>query len=537
MLYSANKNQLQMVFPPLCKKRLITFILASIVLFYFIFAPGIQGAYYAGDDFRYAFGGHSQRCTSDDGFSFVLTLGRPIQAYLDCANYKLGYTFERMSMLRFCAVFFMGCGAGLLAEILCYYGVAFWTAFCAAGCVYLLPRLYFDAVITAAISLPFTLLLVLVAYGCIHRIHGWRKYKAVGFGFVGLLIYAALLTYPAMAFFFCSLILAKALFSKLSDSSKTIREIIQEAALFVGVCFIYFIWAAHNMRYHALTIVPVQYHVDHPNFDIGEIINRLKAMGNMFSTFWVIIEPHENPLIRGWIIIGVLITGLLAGLYSFFNNSFYSRERKNSILSLAKMVLAVLFLFILSSALMLVIPEPDVGSRISYAMAASGFMLIFWCVFRISFIFPAFLRASVAFIFIALLFLIQAYSTNLHVGLLASGFEKKLNLIKTPIAQYAAKNPQPHRIHFILFRPVYPYSFFFLANGGLMQVYQRGSYSLKWCSLARGITEDEPHHQKEALACIHSLKKNEIAITYSFINEPFTKTDNMLIIHQENLFT
>ncbi|EKD71525.1 MAG: hypothetical protein ACD_46C00168G0001, partial [uncultured bacterium] len=57
--------------------RLITYLFISVILLYFVFSPAINILYYSSDDFRYAFGGFDKSCSTDDGFYFMQTLGRP----------------------------------------------------------------------------------------------------------------------------------------------------------------------------------------------------------------------------------------------------------------------------------------------------------------------------------------------------------------------------------------------------------------------------------------------------------------------------
>lgn len=515
---------LKTVASPHNRGRLLTFILASIILLYFIFAPGINGTYYAADDFRYAFGGYNQSCKNDDGFEFMLTLGRPLQAYLDCINYKFAYTMERMSIARLISVFLMGCGMGLLAEYFFCLGLSFWAAFFAAGCVFLIPHLYGDAVFTSASSLPFSLVLALLGYRYVNKI-----------GLASALIFCALLTYPATTFIFPSLIMAKLLFSNLSDWARTQREALQESILFIAVCTIYFIWSYYNMRYHALAPVPDQYRLDHPNLSLTEVIKRLVLLGNVFNPFWELI-PGGNMIRQGWLMLGVFATGAICGALIFFKSVLFLYNKKRALIQLAQVIAGVAALFILSSAFILIIPDRDNGGspRLLFGVIAAGLILVFWSIHIISAALPLKRKSNIAFMMVALLFLTQAHYANLYTQASASRFIQKIDNVKTLISGYLHTNKPLRRIHFVLTKPDYPYNKFFLANGGLMQVLGRDNYTIKWCSLPRGVPEDEPNHQQEAIACIDALPKNGIGITYSYKEEPFKITKDMLIINKNN---
>src|SRR5688572_6230258 len=97
-------------------KRILFYMMLSSVILYFIFLPGVSFLYHTGDDYRYAFGGLGKACIKDDGFEFMITLGRPLQAYMDCAVFKFAYTLERMKMIRIFSVVLMGCALGLILE-------------------------------------------------------------------------------------------------------------------------------------------------------------------------------------------------------------------------------------------------------------------------------------------------------------------------------------------------------------------------------------------------------------------------------------
>src|SRR3990167_7801528 len=114
------------------QKMNIAFMVAGATIMFFIFAPAINIPFYNGDAYRYVFGGFGQSYKSDVGFEFMLTLGRPLQAYLDCFVYKFAYTLERMKTIRLISIILMGCATGLFAEWLYRLGLTVWSAFFAA---------------------------------------------------------------------------------------------------------------------------------------------------------------------------------------------------------------------------------------------------------------------------------------------------------------------------------------------------------------------------------------------------------------------
>ena len=365
------------------KMRLLTFIILSIILFNFILAPGVNILYYAADDFRYAFGGYAKACGTDDGFYFVLTLGRPIQAYMDCLNYKLGYTLQHMVVIRFISVVLMGCAAGFFAEWLCCLGLSMVTAFFAAGSIFLIPQLYSPAIITGASSVITPLLLVLIAYSCIQK-------KRIGLSI--LFILCALLTYPAVTFFFGTLILTKVLFTNLADWPKTSREVVLEVAVFCVSCLIYFIFAYFNMRYHQQAPVPDAYRLDHPNLNPIEMLKRVVLLADIFNKHWAFL-PLGNMFIQGWIAIVLLLGGGFIGIVRFINGLFYRKNKEIALVYLGQAIISVIMLCILSSAFVLVIPKfsfiMNGGEQwLLFGVLAAGWALVFWSVKAMELYFP-----------------------------------------------------------------------------------------------------------------------------------------------------
>src|SRR3990167_5694099 len=328
----------------------IAFVFAGAIVMFFIFSPAIHISFYNGDAYRYVFGGFGQSCKSDDGFEFMLTLGRPLQAYLDCFVYKFAYTLERMKVIRLLSVVLMGCTMGMFAEWLYRLGMSVWVAFFAAGCLFLVPHLYEDAVLAGALSLPVALLFTQIAYRYLQM---WSRSL-----WPAIFIMLALLTYPAMAFFFCALILTKLMFSNLSDWVHIRKEIFQELLLFSVVCVIYFILAYLNMRFHPLAPVPSQYQLNHPNLSIAEVIHRLSYLANVFGQQWEMMRLYPGNW-QGWVMIGVFLSGILFATVKLIKHPC-------SYTDLAQGLTVFFILMIMSSGFFLVIPsgEPPIMLQI-----------------------------------------------------------------------------------------------------------------------------------------------------------------------------
>lgn len=518
------------------RKYTLIYIFASTVLLYFIFAAAVNILYYAGDDYRYALGGYDKACSTDDGFYFMLTLGRPIQAYLDCLNYKFAFTLEHMRLIRWLAVLLLGCGMGLYADWLRSLRFSFWSAFFAAGSLFLVALLSFDTVLTGAISAPATLIFVLLAYRCINKAHAYALTSIIKewgcISMSALFVFCALITYPALAFFFPTLMLSKLLFSSLSDWVKTRRELFYETILFCLVCVIYYIWAYYNMRYHAQAPVPQQYHIDHPNLNPLEMLKRFIELGNVFNG-QLALFPASNMLVQGWTIIILVVSGVSLGIIHFLQGHFYRQKGKTASLYLAQALGIALLLLMLSSAFALIIPDRVDNARLLFGTLASGFVLLFWCVSNGSLIFSERSRGYVIFTIISVLFFTEGYQANVGMLVEALSFSSYLNSVKVDISHYLATGQALRRIHFIVPKTDYPYTRYFVVNGALVQLLGHGKYELTWCSLPRGVNVEEKDHQAEALACIAGLTKGNVGVTYSYEGEPYSQSSDTLVLKNQ----
>ncbi len=523
------------------KHRLRMFFLASIILLYFVFAPGAQILYYGGEDLRYAVGGINRLCKQDDGFFFMKTLGRPLQAYLDCMVYKFTPTIQHMVVVRTIAVVLLGIGMGLLADWLYTLGFAFWTAFFAAGSLFLIQKLYSDTVLIGAVSLPIPILLVILGYRCLSKAQA-MEYNFISanqikkqYFYAAIFFFCALLTYPALTFFFGTLVLIKLLFSNIRDWEKNRRLILQDVLLFAVVCIIYFAWASYNMQHHPRAPVPPQYRM-HLNLNFHEIMQRILPLTNVFNDGpWSMLFPLGFPLgganLQGWVTIILLSGALILGSIRFLNSHFYSQQPRIAWMNLLQIIFFVFAVLVLSSGFYLIIPvREDMGSRLVFASVASGFPLLFWSIYRWSDICSAQIKMTVITIMIGLVFFLESYQANIKVMYDALYFSQKLSGVQKQINQYLITNKKLTRIHFVIPDLEYAYNKFFLANAALVQLAGVETYKPQWCSLPRGVLGNEPDHEQEMLNCLKQLSASDVAITYTRLGEHIKMTKNMLVI-------
>ena len=546
--------------------QLFSAIFISAVVLYFIFAPAINMLFYAGDDFRYALGGYNKACRLDDGFEFMLTLGRPVQAYMDCLSFKFAYTMERMRIIRIFAVIFMGCGMGLFARWLYQLKFNWGEAFAAAGAIFLLRSLFEDTIPTGALSLPFAILLAMFAYFILQysyqKAHG-RRYREHSSNCVmpaeagiqnkpeksldvsvawhdavpqtlsrymiysALLVLGSMLTYPAMSFFFPVLILTKLLFSDLTGWNRTRREVVKEVFIFCIVAAVYFIWATYNMHYHPQAPVPDAYRVDHPNLNPSELLKRLVIIANVFSEHWVMFGFNGSHF-AAWLTLFIVPIGVVCAILRFANSEFYAANRLKALHILSQNLLLAGIVFCLCSTFFLILPNLSlVELRILLGVLAARLVVFFWSVKQIAY----WVDARPRILFFVTLFLYAAVEANIQTTVVSLAYGEYYQKIETALQNYLAKGVPLSRVHFIWSKQDGAYSGFFVTNAAMMRLLDNRQLAFKWCSLARGVPGEEKDNQRAMLACVKSLPKETVAVTYSYAGDPIAQSTEMLVIN------
>lgn len=510
---------------------------SGMVIFYFIFYPAINILFYAGDDFKYAFGGWHQLCRADDGFEFVLTLGRPLQGYMDCIVFKYAHTLERLSFIRLFSVVVMGCCLGLFANGLVKLGFSILSAFFFAGSVFLVQHFYWDGIFTGAISLPITTLLVLLAYRSIEQAHfylvdGKRTQATIKLTLAGVLILSSMLTYPALAFFFCILTFSKLLFSDLNHWTQTRQEVIREVILFCLAGLVYYLWANYNIHYHALApVTESQYALNHPNISFHELLHRVFILGNVFHPLWA-LTPISDTRLQGWGMLALIGGGSLTGLIHYFVKS---SDAIQASFTLLQAIFLGVFLLLLCNGFLLVMPHLILNeNRILFCVVASGLVLTFWGIKNSSLFFSKLSYQRIIVMMNGLIFMIIVYQVSINVIAEALSDKQYLLFTQSIIGEYLKKHPL-QRIHFIVSQSDYPYNKFFLSNAALNQLLGRGHYKIEWCSLPRGVPGKEEDHQADTLSCMAKQPLGTIVITYSYPQEQFTKTKDMLTVDMTSI--
>ena len=345
--------------------------------------------------------------------------------------------------------------------------------------------------------------------------HNKKRYWYIATAWIA----SALLTYPAMAFFYCSMVLMKVLFSPLANWIKTRREIVQEIGLFLIICLIYFIWAHFNSNPARL---PEKYHLS-PNLNISEMKIRLLPLANFFGDNpWRL--PLSDSVRHGGILLILLTGGVIYSLIGLRNNAFFIQNKDQAITALTQSILSTAVLFILCSGFYLIIPgREDMGSRLLFATAASGLPLLFWSIYQWCNLFPAFLRKNITLFAVLTYFLIVGYKANMVTTIDALNYAEYINTVKDKLAERLADNHHKLRhIHFIIPGGGYPGNKFLLINTVLARMPGHKEVKAKWC----------PEEQTTA-ECLATLPTDTIAVTYSRPDAPYLKTQDMMLLDDQ----
>ncbi|EKD71526.1 MAG: hypothetical protein ACD_46C00168G0002 [uncultured bacterium] len=514
------------------KKWLLIYTLTSIALLYLIFSPAVNFLYYAGDDFRYTFGNPDLSCRRDDGFYFMMTLGRPLQAYMDCISFRYAYVVENMRYVRLIAVLLMGISVGLIADWLRSFKISSIQAFLIAIALILIPHFYSDTILTGALSLPVPILLVVIAYRCIQKtyllrdsIAKWTAVKKYGLYFLAfVLLILALLSYPAMVFFYATLMLTKILFAGLDNWEKTRREIIIEGFIFFCACAVFFAWSSHNMHYHAHAPIPPQYMLMHPNFNPIEMFKRLTLLGNIFNpAVWALWPMSPVVNLSKWMSL-ILAVGLMVGLITALS------KLRHRILTIVQVLIFALCALLISNAFPLLIPKLDLGSRLLMGTISSGIIITIWALYRSCRILPSVLGSALVTIVLMYYLIVQSYQTNLYLMRSSMAFVGYLNHSVQTISDYTTNHPSLKRIHYVINKDEVPFTRYFLTSGALSILKGHNQYQTEWCASSHDGSKSEVENQNVTLNCLKSLPPNVIGITYSYLGDTFPKTDSMLVI-------
>lgn len=509
------------------RKWLLIYSLCSIAFLYLVFAPAINFLYYGGDDYRYTFGNPGLSCSKDDGYHFMMTLGRPLQAYMDCLSFRYAFTVERMRDIRLIAVLLMGCSVGLIADWLRMYGVSLLQGFLIAAALVLIPHFYGDTILTGALSLPVPILLAIIAYRCVLKSHTAINTARLLRAIAVILLIIAMLSYPAMSFFYCTFMLTKVLFSRPDDWSKTKREVIIETKIFLFAGVIFFAWAYYNMHFHSSASVPPEYRLDRPNINPIEMISRLFIIANVFGSLWSIL-PLSNNITQGNVILFFLTGGLTAGALTYFY-----KHKKAAISQLVQPTVFAGALFLLCCAFALVIPSYNTGARLFMGSVSAGIIIVIWAVYRCGSVLPVAIRSTAISAVLVSYLVLQGYQANLHMMRAAWHFVGYLHQSEAVIQNWLTDQHELKRIHFITEKGEYAFNRYFLASGALSQALGHDKYNIKWCGAANtGPTEDS-ELQKKSMACLKSLQPGVIGITYSQRGESYPPSDATVVIDKQ----
>ena len=198
------------------------------------------------------------------------------------------------------------------------------------------------------------------------------------------------------------------------------------------------------------------------------------------------------------------------------------------------MLASTIILFLLASGFYFIIPEREnMGSRLMFATIASGFPILFWCLWYWNQLLSPFFKNKTFIASLYLVFFISGYKANLVTTIDALNYAEYLHSVQSIVLPYLEANPKMKQIHFLI-PPTedYPYNKFFLINA-VLKLSPNRINGLKWCRTVRAMKKTNQEEDANIKKCLDTLPERVIALTFSQPNELFIKTPHMLVMKEE----
>jgi len=524
------------------KVSIWVFIILNIVACYLVYAPTLHIPFYHHDIYKFSNGGLGVSCEKEAGYAYLYDLGRPISAWLDCANFKVANTVDNIIYARLACVFLIGLTMGIVAFWLYSVAFSFWIAFLISGSIFYLPVLQ-TTMIMAASNLILAILSAFLAnlsvkkgayFQLSNRFLGFSLF-ALGF----LLLLGSLLTYPALSGFFLFPTLMTLLFSPLNRWREIKFKVIgRDVLVFCIGCLIYYFLVKHIQQVRNVNVAALMpgYRL-HLNFNI---IDRIYALLTIFPKFWNIFSGTKQA------ILGYLI--LISGLLAAFSNFSYKESTSTAKQSLIQAMLATIGLLLLGSVVFIVMPESWAAYRIIFVFQAMSLAILVWCVYQICFLYQ--LKESTFIFLLCVIFGAGAILANYIVTKSALNDNLELNFMTAEIShEIKESKTKISRIHVIVpsvanFTELPAVDDIFnstSANSGditnmvntvLLRIAEPNSFQLTNCMFT---LSDEEHHFQDEKKCIKAAPRGNVVVTYSWPNKPIFYTPNTITIKLDTL--
>lgn len=495
------------------------FFIICFISIYFIYSPVLHIPFYHHDIYRYSVGGFYKACMEDYGYLNMYIQVRPLQALLDCAHFKLAYTVQRMSFIRFECIMLISFFAALFAYWLMKIGlISRWISLLISILIMCLPAMQ-NVMLMGVDSMILTVLLAFIAYLLIER-----DYKIGGV----FCLLGSFFMYPACSSFFLVPATVFILFKPLSEWHQTRAIVIRDSVLFLICCGLYFLIGKITQHYLTSMNFSANYAF---KIHASDFFARIGALFKVFPSLWNI---HYNNIYQAVFV--YFIIGL--GCYAAIKKSHANHVKQA--------VTGLIILLLLGNTAFLGQPTTMVFARILFVFQAMSILILVWALIHAI----EFFRAATILVFVMLFFSATA-TANYTVAKSALNANMELNYISTYLRQsilYHKKIKQIHiigpdiesKLNFIGIEPrddafhvnstIYRQDVYYMVNEALKEILRPDSYTLFNC----GLDEFQLMKQSEA-ECIKSAPKNSIIVTYSRQSQPVAAHPDMLIIDMTDI--
>lgn len=525
------------------KQFFIYFILSALAL-YFVFSPAINIPFYHHDIYKFVTGGFHQACSHEPGFEFIMTLGRPVTAYIECLNNKVGNTLESVAYLRVLYLLLIAATISWFAVSLNKLRLSYWVALLVSSSIFFLPAMQ-TVMIMIASNIIITILLSFAANYFISESDAdfrSHKVKAIAYLYIGLfLMLLAFFAYPSMTAFFLMPAFIGVLFKPLSEWRVTRKVVARDVFVYVVCCIMFFVLAkvlkVYVKMYYPEVIVPASYEFT-LSFNLGE---KFTYLYHLLPVFWNL----DSGLPQAVIVYLIITTGSIVALKEFLGN------KKNSTSYLLQAIFAIFVLAISGSLTYLLAPMHGWPfSRVIFIFQAMSLLVVVWSLIQISKLF-SYRKDQWIIATVALLFCAGAYYANNRVAASALNDYTELNYMATSIAARIQQESTPlKRIHVIaptvanfnglvnhedifnLNSSLSAGNITYMVEAALLRFAKRHSFDVSNCIFSEN---NEAKHFDDEKKCIEATDARTIAVTYSRSGDAIYQTDGMMVINMNVL--
>jgi hypothetical protein len=521
------------------KKEAIFYLLLGIVGIFLIFLPITYIPFYHHDIYKFSTGGFHQACSSNQGHSFIVTLGRPFSAYLDCLNNKIGNTLGGITLIRVCCLLLIGVMVGGFALLLKSRGFSRWVALLISFSVFLLP-IVLTIIIMISTTLIVSIMLAFASYFLINLSHlnllKWKKHDYLTMGLGCFLLMTAFFTYPSEAAFYLVPSLLLVLFQPLSEWRITRKLVVRDTIIFGLASLVYFVLAKALQMYRGVVGVPAAYQFK-LNYDF---VDRISYLLQKLPDFW---NLNAGPF-QKCIVYALLLFGCLSALRELYQKKDISKKY------LLQAIISILVLVVLGCSVFLVAPNRDIPvSRVIFVFQVMALLALFWSIFQVCRYFRT-KKEDVFFLSTALICLMGIYYSSSTITMSALNDNAELNYIASSIFKATHASQPIARIHIIVSNQLnsngmpahediininstnYAGDIGNIVNAAMLKIAKRHSFGINNCVFSE---IDEPKYFLEERKCIYATFPGDIAVTYSRSGDMYVNTPGTLIIDMNKL--